>query len=82
MRTITRTPPPRPAHAARFGLADQPAEPAADRRTTRTFSRRADGAATIAYQADNATEHVDDQVDIVDTWGRDSFPASDAPANW
>ncbi len=20
--------------------------------------------------------------DIVDTWGQDSFPASDAPANW
>ena len=20
--------------------------------------------------------------DIVDVWGRDSFPASDAPANW
>jgi hypothetical protein len=20
--------------------------------------------------------------DIVDTWGKDSFPASDAPANW
>ncbi len=20
--------------------------------------------------------------DIVDTWGEDSFPASDAPANW
>lgn len=23
-----------------------------------------------------------DETDIVDIWGRDSFPASDAPANW
>jgi hypothetical protein len=27
--------------------------------------------------------HADKSVpDIVDVWGRDSFPASDAPANW
>jgi hypothetical protein len=27
--------------------------------------------------------HADRAVpDIVDVWGRDSFPASDAPANW
>jgi hypothetical protein len=23
-----------------------------------------------------------DEADIVDVWGRDSFPASDPPANW
>jgi hypothetical protein len=23
-----------------------------------------------------------DEVDIVDVWGQDSFPASDPPANW
>jgi len=31
---------------------------------------------TVTIPADKTAE------DIVDVWGQDSFPASDAPANW
>jgi hypothetical protein len=30
----------------------------------------------------DADDHIAAMDDIVDTWGLDSFPASDPPANW
>jgi hypothetical protein len=40
--------------------------------------------AVQAERAALASRRVADRTvpDIVDVWGRDSFPASDAPANW
>jgi len=40
--------------------------------------------AVRAERAALASRRVADGIvpDIVDVWGRDSFPASDAPANW
>jgi len=41
--------------------------------------------AALAARATHAERHVDTDgtlPDIVDVWGHDSFPASDAPANW
>jgi hypothetical protein len=41
--------------------------------------------AALAARPAHAVRQVDPDrtlPDIVDVWGRDSFPASDAPANW
>ncbi len=43
---------------------------------TETAPRLVDKARSLAEEVDAGVP------DIVDVWGRDSFPASDAPANW
>ncbi len=50
---------------------------------TRSTRTEAIGTATgpAPHTAPNPNWRADD-VDIVEVWGQDSFPASDPPANW
>jgi hypothetical protein len=56
--------------------------------TATSNSRRVAGETrprALATSAEPTARWVDAEVplrDIVDVWGQDSFPASDAPANW
>ena len=36
----------------------------------------------LTDEADEESEEVDPEDELVDTWGEDSFPASDPPANY